>query len=108
MHFGLAPVSCIMSHSRWLAHCPDIVSPQTKIENSCKNCRQFYIDGRWVDPTVAHDLAVVNPATEEPVATISLGSAADVDKAVAAAKKAFPSFSETSVETRHRPAPPNH
>ena len=65
-----------------------------------QNCRQFYIDGRWVDPTAAHDLAVVNPATEEPVATISLGAAADVDKAVAAAKKAFGSFSETTVETR--------
>src|ERR1700690_422125 len=65
-----------------------------------QNCRQFYIDGRWADPTAAHDLAVVNPATEEPVATISLGAAADVDKAVAAAKKAFGSFSETTVETR--------
>jgi len=65
-----------------------------------QNCRQFYIDGRWVDPTAVHDLAVINPATEEPVATISLGSAADVDTAVAAAKKAFDSFSETTVETR--------
>src|SRR5450755_1438001 len=65
-----------------------------------QNCRQFYIDGRWVDPTAVHDLAVINPATEEPVATISLGSVADVDTAVAAAKKAFDSFSETTVETR--------
>src|SRR5450432_4110494 len=65
-----------------------------------KDCRDFYIDGKWVQPTRAHDFPVINPATEEPIATISLGSAADVDKAVAAAKKAFESYSETSVEER--------
>jgi aldehyde dehydrogenase (NAD+) len=65
-----------------------------------QDCRQFYIDGKWVDPTRVHDYAVVNPATEEPIATISLGTAADVDKAVAAAKRAFESFSETSVQAR--------
>jgi aldehyde dehydrogenase (NAD+) len=43
---------------------------------------------------------VINPANEEPIATISLGSAADVDKAVAAAKKAFDSYSETTVDER--------
>mgnify|MGYP001810135302 FL=1 len=61
---------------------------------------KFYIDGQWVDPVTprAHD--VINPATEEPVARISLGSAADVDKAVAAAKRAFETFSQTSVEYR--------
>ena len=62
--------------------------------------RQFYIDGSWVDPVVAKDLDVINPATEEPVAVISLGSAADVDRAVKAAAVAFVSFSETSVEDR--------
>ncbi len=65
-----------------------------------KDCRQFYIDGKWVSPASAHDFEVTNPATEAPIATISLGSATDVDKAVAAAKEAFPSYSETSVDAR--------
>jgi aldehyde dehydrogenase (NAD+) len=65
-----------------------------------KECRQFYIDGKWVAPIKAHDFPVINPATEEPFATISLGTAADVDKAVAAAKRAFASYSETSREER--------
>jgi aldehyde dehydrogenase (NAD+) len=65
-----------------------------------RDARQFYIDGKWVNPAKAHDYAVINPATEEAIATISLGSAADVDAAVAAAKRAFESFSETSVEER--------
>ena len=64
------------------------------------DCRKFYIDGEWVEPSAAHDLPVVNPATEEQIATISLGAAADVDRAVAAAKKAFESYGETSVEDR--------
>lgn len=58
--------------------------------------REFYIDGKWVSPLKCSDFAVVNPATEEPVASISLGSAADVDMAVSAAKKAFAAWSETS------------
>src|ERR1700683_322221 len=65
-----------------------------------KDCREFYIDGKWVPPAYAHDFLVINPATEESIATISLGSAADVDKAVAAAKKAFESYSETTVDER--------
>ena len=65
-----------------------------------KDCRQFYIDGKWVDPAEANDFEVINPANEEPIATISLGSAADVDRAVAAAKRAFESYSETSVSER--------
>jgi len=64
------------------------------------NYRQFYIDGQWVDPITERDFAVFNPATEEAIATISLGSAADVDKAVAAAKKAFDSYSETTPAER--------
>lgn len=62
--------------------------------------RQFYIDGKWVDPAEARHLDVINPATEEPVATISLGSAEDVNRAVSAAVRAFSSWSETSVEDR--------
>src|SRR5499427_90703 len=65
-----------------------------------KDCRKFYIDGKWVQPTEPKDFPVVNPATEERIATISLGGRADVDKAVAAAKRAFASYSETTVEQR--------
>ena len=65
-----------------------------------KDCKKFYIDGKWVDPVEVRDFAVINPANEEPVATISLGSAADVDRAVAAAKRAFELYSETSLQER--------
>lgn len=61
---------------------------------------QFYINGQWVDPETPRTLEVENPATEEPAARISIGAAADVDKAVAAAKAAFPAFSQTSVAER--------
>jgi len=62
--------------------------------------RKFYINGEWVDPIVANDLEVLNPATEKPVAVISMGTAADIDRAVAAARKAFVTYSRTSVEQR--------
>ncbi len=65
-----------------------------------KECRRFYIDGKWVSPAVDQDFEVINPATEEAVATISLGCAADVDKAVVAAQQAFDSYSETTVDSR--------
>ena len=65
-----------------------------------KDLRKFYIDGQWVDPYQSNDLSVENPAIEEYIATISLGARADVDAAVAAAKRAFPGFSQTSVEER--------
>ena len=61
---------------------------------------QFYIDGQWVDPVEPRTLDVVNPATEEVYGRISLGSAADVDNAVAAATRAFESFSQTTREER--------
>ena len=38
-----------------------------------RDARQFYIDGKWIQPAKAHDFAVINPATEEAIATISLG-----------------------------------
>jgi aldehyde dehydrogenase (NAD+) len=60
----------------------------------------FYIDGRWVAPVVPKTLDVIDPATEQPVARISVGSAADVDRAVAAARRAFEAFSRTSREER--------
>ena len=61
---------------------------------------QFYIDGQWVDPVEPRTLDVVNPATEEVYGRISLGSAADVDKAVKAASRAFESFSRTTRDER--------
>src|SRR5579863_338317 len=65
-----------------------------------KECRQFYINGEWVSPSKTNDFAVVNPANEEAIAVISLGGAVDVDRAVAAAKAAFESYSETTVSDR--------
>ncbi|OBZ92575.1 aldehyde dehydrogenase [Pararhizobium polonicum] len=62
--------------------------------------RKFYINGEWVSPLVANDLDVLNPATEKPVAVISMGTAADIDRAVAAAKKAFVTYSRTSTVER--------
>lgn len=62
--------------------------------------RKFYINGAWVDPRVASVIEVLNPATEAPIATISMGSGEDVNIAVAAAKRAFTSYSQTSVAER--------
>ena len=61
---------------------------------------QFYIDGQWVDPVTPKALAVINPSNEETIAEISLGSKSDVDKAVAAARRAFETFSVTSKNER--------
>ncbi len=61
---------------------------------------KFYINGAWVEPTTPRKLAVINPATEEVCGHVSNGSAADVDKAVAAARTAFETFSRTSREER--------
>ncbi|MDD2706255.1 MAG: aldehyde dehydrogenase family protein, partial [Acidocella sp.] len=57
---------------------------------------QFYIDGAWVDPVTPRTVGVIDPSTEQPFTEISLGSKADVDKAVAAARAAFPAFSQTT------------
>lgn len=62
--------------------------------------RKFYVNGQWVNPETPNDLAVLNPATEQEIAVISMGSGADVNRAVAAAKAAFPAFSQTSKEER--------
>jgi aldehyde dehydrogenase (NAD+) len=61
---------------------------------------QFYIDGKWVDPVTPQTLEVIDPANEEAMGLVSLGSKADVDKAVAAARRAFDSFSRTTKEER--------
>ncbi|MGE0430118.1 aldehyde dehydrogenase family protein [Hydrogenophaga sp.] len=64
------------------------------------NQLKFYVDGAWVDPAVPSTLGVVNPATEQTFATISLGTAQDVDRAVKAARRAFASYAETTREER--------
>ncbi|PYY19827.1 MAG: aldehyde dehydrogenase family protein [Acidobacteria bacterium] len=55
----------------------------------------FYIDGHWVEPTAPKRYSVINPATEVEIAAISLGSVMDVNRAVAAARKAFEFYSLT-------------
>jgi len=64
------------------------------------NLLKFYIDGSWVDPVVKKSTPVVNPATEEILYEVALGSKVDLDKAVAAAKRAFVSYSQTTREER--------
>jgi aldehyde dehydrogenase (NAD+) len=65
-----------------------------------RHYRQYFIGGAWVDPIEARAFELVNPATEEVYATVSLGSAADVDRAVRAARDAFPAFSQTTKRAR--------
>ena len=61
---------------------------------------KFYIDGIWVDPITPATIDVINPATEKAFTQISAGSPEDVDRAVAAARKAFTSYSQWSVQQR--------
>ena len=61
---------------------------------------KFYINGEWVEPAGRETIEVINPATEEAFATISMGTAEDVDAAAKAARAAFPSWSQSSVEER--------
>lgn len=64
------------------------------------NALKFLIDGAWVDPIGTDRHTLVNPATEEAICEIAMGNAADVDRAVAAAKKAFPAYSMTTLTHR--------
>ena len=64
------------------------------------NTRKFYINGEWVEPIGSDTVDVINPATEDVIGTIALGTHEDVDVAVAAAQNAFKTFSQTSVEER--------
>ena len=61
---------------------------------------KYYINGAWVDPVDAREIDVVNPATEQAFAKVALGSKADVDRAVTAARAAFPAFASSSREER--------
>lgn len=64
------------------------------------NALRFYIDGAWIDRGDAPRLPVVDPCTEQPFAEVALGGEADVERAVAAAKRAFVSFSTTEPADR--------
>src|SRR5579864_8315201 len=84
----------------WLPNAPfPLQLPKSK-RFTMVNRMQFYIDGAWVDPVVKKSTPVVNPATEEAMYEVALGSKADVDKAVAAARRAFETYSQTSREER--------
>src|SRR3984885_3319437 len=65
-----------------------------------EHARQFYIGGQWVAPSTSETLDVINPATEQPITAIAMGSEQGVDAAVAAAKAAFESFSQTTKAER--------
>lgn len=60
------------------------------------NALKFYIDGRWVEPHGSTRLPVIDPATEQPFCEIAMGNLADVEDAVAAARRAFPAFARTT------------
>src|ERR1700675_2037125 len=62
--------------------------------------RQFYIDGAWVDPVEPKEFKGINPATETVAGVISMGSSKDVDRAVAAARRAFEGYSRTTPAER--------
>ena len=64
------------------------------------NNRKFYINGEWVEPNGSDTVDVINPATEDVIGTIAMGTHEDVDAAVAAAQNAFETFSQTTVEER--------
>lgn len=65
-----------------------------------QDARKFYINGQWVNPAQGQDFAVIDPSTEEAIATIALGGQADTDAAVAAAKAAFPGWRKSSKAER--------
>ena len=67
-----------------------------------ENKKNFYIDGKWVTPKSKKEIKVINPATEEDCAVISLGNKEDVDLAVKAAKGAYSSWSFSPKEERIR------
>ncbi len=64
------------------------------------NKKNFYINGEWIKPNSAEEIAVVDPATEEKCAVITLGNKIDIDMAVKAAKNAYESWAFSSKEDR--------
>jgi len=65
-----------------------------------KSYLKQYIDGAWVESEGGTRREVIDPATEQPCTEITLGTQADVDKAVAAARRAFETYSQTTVAER--------
>ena len=65
-----------------------------------QNLNKFYIDGEWVTPDSTTEFPVMNPATEQQIGVITLGNEDDVNRAVAAAKAAFETYSRTTKEER--------
>lgn len=65
-----------------------------------KDALEFYIDGRWTAPADRRRIPIINPATEEAIGSVSLGGAADVDRATRAARRAFRTYAETSRKAR--------
>ena len=63
------------------------------------NLEKFYINGEWVDPKKS-EIDIINPADETIIGKLNVGSSEDIDRAVKAAKSAFPSYSQTSVKDR--------
>ena len=64
------------------------------------NLNKFYINGEWANPVEKKEIEVINPASEKIIGNVSIGSEADVDKAVKAAREAFKSYSKTKVSDR--------
>src|SRR2546423_2731712 len=81
-------------------HVSDAFSGRLLVQTKVQTRDKIFIDGAWVSSTGKGTLEVVNSTTEEVIGTIPEGTPADVDKAVAAAKRAFPGWSQTSVEER--------
>ena len=65
-----------------------------------KEYKKFYINGQWVSPAGTESVEVINPCNEEVIAHVAMGNTQDVDDAVEAARKAFPSWSKTPVSKR--------
>lgn len=65
-----------------------------------KNCQQFYINGKWVTPSESNTMDIINPANEQCIGQVALGSETDINLAVKSAKNAFAAWSNTSREQR--------
>ncbi|GAA0756087.1 aldehyde dehydrogenase family protein [Ideonella azotifigens] len=78
----------------------ELTPPPQQAIVDCVNPQRFYIDGAWQQAEAPASFDVVNPATECVLGQIAMGNAHDVDRAVAAARRAFPGFAGTSVEAR--------
>lgn len=71
-----------------------------RTQTNMREIAKFYIDGQWVEPTELNLIDVINPATEKAAGHVALGTAADVDAAVEAARKAFQTWGQSTVDER--------